>query len=386
MMLVPAGQPSAKPRGGRLRRVWALIRKETLQVARDPSSFVVAFILPALLLMLFGFGVSFDVAHMRVGIVAEKPTPETSLFVASLSNTRFFDVQRSADRRVFLDELAGGRLDGIVVLAGDFSERLARGDTAGIQVITDGSDPNTAGIVTGYVEGAWASWLAQRAISAGETLPALINVEPRFWFNPELESRRFLVPGSIALIQMMIGSLLTALVVAREWERGTIEALLATPVGILELIVGKLVPNFLLGMCAMGVCVLAALYVFDIPLRGSLAVLLGFTAVFLLVALSIGLLVSTVARTQFLASQIAMLVAFLPGVYFSGFIFEIASMPAPLRAFALVVPARYYVSGLQSIFMAGNIWSVIVPCTAVLLLMSTVLLTLTALNTRQRLD
>ncbi|HEX6000335.1 MAG TPA: ABC transporter permease [Hyphomicrobiaceae bacterium] len=372
--------------GGRLRRIWALVRKETLQVLRDPSSFVVAFILPALLLTLFGYGVSFDATRIRVGIVAEEPTPETSMFVASLANTHYFQVQRAGDRRSFLDDLAGGRLDGIIVLAGDFSERLARGDTAGVQVITDGSDPNTAGLVTGYVQGAWASWLNQRALSAGETVPQLVTVEPRFWFNAELESRRFLVPGSIALIQMMIGSLLTALVVAREWERGTIEALLATPVGIAELIIGKLVPNFLLGMCAMGVCTLAALYVFHIPLRGTLVTLLGFTAVFLLVALSIGLLISTVARTQFIASQIAMLVAFLPGLYFSGFLFEIASMPAVLRAFSWIVPARYYVQGLQTIFLAGDIWAVLVPCTAILLLMSAVLLGLTALNTRQRLD
>ena len=374
------------PGKGSLRRIWALTRKETLQVVRDPSSLVVAFILPAILLTLFGFGVSFDATRVRVGLVVEDPTPETSLFVASLANTRYFQVERSADRRAFLDRLSAGRLDGIVVLAGDFSQRLARGDIAGIQVITDGSDPNTAGLVTGYLQGAWQSWLTQHALSAGEKMPTLISVEPRFWFNAELESRRFLVPGSIALIQMMIGSLLTALVVAREWERGTIEALLATPVRIGEFIIGKLVPNFLLGLCAMGVCVLAALFVFHIPLRGSLFTLVGFTAVFLSVALSIGLLISTVARTQFLASQIAMLVAFLPGVYFSGFLFEIASMPAPLRAFATIVPARYYVRGLQTIFLAGDIAAVLVPCTAILLLMSAVLLGLTALNTRQRLD
>jgi len=185
---------------------------------------------------------------------------------------------------------------------------------------------------------------------------------------------------------MMIGSLLTALVVSREWERGTIEALLATPIGIIEFIIGKLVPNFVLGLCAMAVCILAALFVFDIPLRGSLPVLVGFTAIFLTVALSIGLLISTVARTQFLASQMAMLIAFLPGLYFSGFLFEVASMPAPLRAFAAIVPAGYYVRGLQTIFLAGDLASVLVPCTATLLFMSLVLFALTARNTRQRLD
>jgi ABC-2 type transport system permease protein len=371
---------------GRLRRIRALIRKETLQVVRDPSSVVVGFILPALLLMLFGFGVSFDANRVRVGLVIEEPTPETSMFVASLSNTPFFEVQRSADRRAFLDQLSAGRLNGVVVLAGDFSERLARGDTAGIQVITDGSDPNTAGLVTGYLQGVWQSWQTQRALSSGARVLSPIVVESRFWFNPELESRRFLVPGSIALIMMMIGALLTALVVAREWERGTIEALLATPVGIGEFIIGKLVPNFALGMCAMAVCVLAALFVFDIPLRGSLLSLVGLTAVFLAVALGIGLLISTVARTQFIASQMAMLVAFLPGLYFSGFLFEVASMPAVLRAFAKIVPAGYYVRGLQTIFLAGDIAAVLVPCTAILLFMCAVLFGLTALNTKQRLD
>jgi ABC-2 type transport system permease protein len=371
---------------GRLRRIRALVRKETLQVLRDPSSLVVGFVLPLLLLILFGFGVSFDATRVRVGLVIENPTPETSLFVASLSNTAFFEVQRAPDRRAFLDQLSAGRLNGVIVLAGDFSDRLARGDTAGIQVITDGSDPNTAGLVAGYVRGAWQSWQSQRALSLGTKVQGAINIESRFWFNPELESRRFLVPGSIALILMMIGALLTALVVAREWERGTIEALLATPVGVGEFIIGKLVPNFALGMCAMGVCVLAALFVFDIPLRGSLITLIAFTAVFLTVALAIGLLISTVARTQFLASQMAMLVAFLPGLYFSGFLFEIASMPAPLRTFSTIVPARYYVRGLQTIFLAGDIATVLVPCTAILLLMSAVLFGLTALNTKQRLD
>jgi ABC-2 type transport system permease protein len=372
--------------GSRLRRIRALLRKETLQVVRDPSSLVVGFILPALLLLLFGFGVSFDASRVRIGIVIEEPTPETSVFVASLSNTPFFEVQRSVDRRAFLDQLSAGRLNGVIVLAGDFSERLARGDTAGIQVITDGSDPNTAGLVAGYVQGAWQSWRTQRALSSGTKVEGAIAIEPRFWFNPELESSRFLVPGSMALIMMMIGALLTALVVAREWERGTIEALLATPVGIGEFIIGKLVPNFALGMGAMLVCVLAALFVFDVPLRGSLISLVAFTAVFLSVALSLGLLVSTVARTQFLASQMAMLVAFLPGLYFSGFLFEIASMPAVLRAFATIVPARYYVSGLQTIFLVGDIAAVLLPCTAILLVMSAVLFGLTALNTKQRLD
>lgn len=374
------------PRTGRGRRIRALVTKETLQVARDPSSFVVAFVMPILLLFLFGFGISFDATRLKIGLVVEDRTPDTAWFLASLSNTPYFDVRQSADRRAFVDDLSAARINGIIVLKADFAERLARGDTAGIQVITDGSDPNTAALVSGYVQGAWQSWQSQRALGSETHTPGQIAVVSRFWFNPELESRRFLVPGSISLIQMMIGALLTALVVSREWERGTIEALLATPVGIVEFIIGKLVPNFLLGMCAMAVCVVFALFVFDIPLRGSLFALVGFTALFLLVALGIGLLISTVARTQFLASQLAMMLAFLPGLYFSGFLFEVASMPAPLRAFAAIVPAGYYVRGLQTIFLAGDIGSVLIPCSAILIAMSTVLFILTALKTKQRLD
>ncbi len=372
-------------KAGRWRRIKALVRAEALQILRDPSSLVVAFVLPALLLFLFGFGVSFDATRMKIGVVVEESTPETTWFLASLSNTPFFDVRRAENRSAFLDDLTAGRINGVIVLPGDFSQRLSRGDTAGVQLITDGSDPNTASLVNGYVQGAWQSWQDQRA-GADAQNGGQISVQPRYWFNPELESRRFLLPGSIALIQMMIGSLLTALVVSREWERGTIEALLATPVGILEFMIGKLVPNFVLGMCAMVVCVLAALFVFHMPLRGSLLSLFSLTALFLMVALSLGLLISTVARTQFIASQIAMLVAFLPGLYFSGFLFEIASMPAPLRAFATIVPARYYVRALQTIFLAGDIPAVLIPCGAVLAFMGGTLFLLTARNTRQRLD
>jgi ABC-2 type transport system permease protein len=285
-----------------------------------------------------------------------------------------------------VDQLSAGKINGIIVLAGDFSERLARGDTAGIQVITDGSDPNTAGLTAGYIQGAWQVWQSQRALGRNIPKAGQIQIESRFWFNAELESRRFLVPGSISLIMMMIGSLLTALVVSREWERGTMEALLATPVTTIEFIIGKVVPNFVLGMCAMAVCVVTSILIFDIPLRGSIVTLIAFTAVFLMVALGIGLLISTVARTQFLASQLAMLVAFLPGVYLSGFLFEVASMPAVLRAIAMIIPSSYYVRGLNTILLAGDIPAVLIPATGVLVLMSVILFTLTVLTSRQRLD
>jgi ABC-2 type transport system permease protein len=374
------------PHEGRVRRIKALIRKETLQTLRDPSSLIVAVILPAILLFLYGFGVSFDVTQVRVGLVIENSTPETDQFRQSLSNTPFFSVHLGTDRRAFLNDLTAGRLEGVVVLSGDFSQRIGRLDTAPVQIITDGSDPNTANLVTAYVEGAWQSWLDQRLLSSGGPSAGLIAPVPRVWFNPELESRRFLVPGSIALILMMIGSLLTALVVAREWERGTIEALLATPASVPEFLIGKVVPNFMLGCVAMGISVGFALLIFHVPLRGSAFSLILVTAAFLLVALSVGLLISTVARTQFIASQIAMLASFLPGLFFSGFIFELASMPAPLRVFSMFVPARYFVSALQTIFLAGDIAEVLAPKILILMLMSVAVMVLTARNSKMRLD
>ena len=373
-------------KGGSLRRMRALIRKEMLETIRDPSSLVIAVVFPLLLLFLYGYGVSFDVTKMRIGLVVENPTPETVMFQASLANTPFFQIRVAHDRRAFLDDLTASRIEGVVVLAGDFTQRIGRGDTAGVQIITDGTDPNTASLVTAYVQGAWQTWLTQRALSLGVDAKPLISTEPRFWFNPELESRRFLVPGSIALILMMIGSLLTALVVAREWERGTMEALLATPASVPEFLVGKVVPNFFLGLLAMAVSVAFAVFVFGIPLRGSLIVLLIVTTAFLMVALSAGLLISTVARTQFLASQIAMMTAFLPGLFFSGFIFELSSMPTPLRAFSALVPARYFVKSLQTVFLAGDIASVLVPSILILAFMSVVLMLLTWRNSKMRLD
>lgn len=377
---------AARIPAGRWRRIRALIRKEMLQIVRDPSSLVVAFVHPLLLLFLFGFGLSFDASIVRIGLVIEQATPETAWFEASLSNTPVFAVKVASDRRAFLDDLAAGWIDGIVVLPGDFSRRVAGASTAPVQIITDGSDPNTASLVNGYVQGAWRTWMSQRAASAGGELANPVVTAPRYWFNPELMSRRALLPGSIAQILMLVGSLLTALVVAREWERGTVEALLATPIGKFEFILGKLVPNFLLGLGAMTVSVTAAVLVFDVPFRGSVAALLAVTAVFLLVALGIGLLISTIVRTQYAASQFAMLLSFMPSVFFSGALFEIAAMPAPLRAFSAIVPARYYVTSLETIFLVGDVGAILWRVGAILTLMAAAVLVLTIRKSKMRLD
>jgi ABC-2 type transport system permease protein len=371
---------------GRARRVAGLTRKETLQVIRDPSSIVIAVLLPLLLLFLFGYGVSLDLRRIAVCLVVEQPTAETGSFAASFTNSRFFDVRQSRDRRPCERDLVAGRNKGVVVLVSDFSTRSARGNDAPIQVLVDGSDPNTAGLIENYVQGVWENWVLQQRLTAGASPPAAVAIVPRVWFNPELSSRNFLLPGLVAVIMSLIGTILTALVVAREWERGTMEALMSTPLGILELLIGKLTPYFVLGMTAMAVSVAVSILVFGVPFRGSILVLAGVSAVFLLCMLAFGLLISTVARSQFVASQAALVVGFLPAVMLSGLIFEIDSMPLPIRLLTRILPARYFVPSLQTLFLAGDVGAVLVPNVLALAAIAAVLLLVTARNTRMRLD
>jgi ABC-2 type transport system permease protein len=288
-------------------------------------------------------------------------------------------------------DLVSGRLKGVVVLAADFADRLGRGETAPVQILVDGSDPNTAGLVQNYVQGVWQNWLQQEAVAASSLAvrPAaapLIVAQPRVWFNPEINSRNFLIPGAVAIIMTLIGTLLTALVVAREWERGTMEALMATPIGIVEFLLGKLIPYFVLGMAAMGLSVAMAVLVFGVPFRGSVGALLLVSAAFLADMLPLGLLISTLTRNQFLASQLALISAFLPAFWLSGFIFEIDSMPLPIRLLTRVLPARYFVSSLQTLFLAGDVASVLVPDTLALAAIAVMLLFALVRATRLRLE
>jgi ABC-2 type transport system permease protein len=369
-----------------LRRVAALMRKEMRQILRDPSTIIIAVVLPLTLLFLFGYGVSFDARRIEIGLVVEEPTPETGSFAASLLNSPLFSVRTTRTRHGLEDDLVAGRIDGIVVVPANFTAQSARGDRAPIQVIVDGSDPNKATLVRNYLQGTWANWLGQEAIARGDKLVVPLSVEPRVWFNPEVSSHHYLVPGSIAIILMLIGALLTALVVAREWERGTMEALLATPVGILGLLVGKLVPYFILGMITMSLATATALFLFGVPFRGSFAVLGLMSSVFLITALGQGLLISTLTRNQLVAAQITLISAFLPSFFLSGFVFEIAGMPPVLQLVSFAVPARYFVASLQTLFLAGDVWGVLGPNLAGMAAIATVYIGLTSLSTKTRLD
>ncbi|HBF34044.1 TPA: hypothetical protein DDW35_05725 [Candidatus Sumerlaeota bacterium] len=371
-------QNNLPPRSGRMRRVRALIIKEFLQAVRDPSSIMIAFVLPLTLLFLFGYGVSLDSTHLRIGLAVEDSSPAAQNLVHSFSNTPYFSVRLARHRSALEDDLVAGRIRGIVVIPAYFSERLLRqGDTAPLQVISDGSEPNTASFVENYANGVFSAWLVQQGMEQANAVKSPVQIESRFWFNPELKSRNTLLPGSLAIILAVIGTLLTALVVSREWERGTMEAMMVTPASMGEILLGKLIPYFILGMGSMLVSVAISHLFFELPIRGSLGALCVVSAAFLLASLSLGLLISSVAKNQFVAGQAALLAAYLPAMLLSGFVFEIDSMPAPIRAITCVVPAKYLVSCLKTIFLAGDIPSVLVPNTLAMLSIAAVLLLLT---------
>lgn len=370
----------------RTRRIAGLIIKESIQIFRDPSSIAIAFVMPVFLLLLFGYGVSMDADELDIAIVSEQRGPDTQSFIDTFANSSYFRVKLVNDRRDALTDIVNGRIKAIIVLPADFSRKSGRGDKAPIQVQVDGTDPNTANLMRGYIEGAWQNWMRRDAEAQGQEFNPPVEIEQRVWFNPELRSRNFLVPGLISVIMTLIGTLLTALVVAREWERGTMEALLTTPVGVLELMIGKILPYFVLGMAAMGISVVLGMTLFDVPLRGSALVLTLVSYVFLMSSLAVGLFISTLARTQFVAGMAALVAAFLPAFMLSGFVFEISSMPWAVQILTHVVAARYFVPCLQTLFLAGNIWAVILPNVAAMAVLTAVFLGLTIRKTSSRLD
>ncbi len=288
------------------RRVRALCVKETRQIVRDPSSWLIAVVIPLLLLFIFGYGINLDSSKLRVGILLEQQSQEALDFTHAMTGSPYIDATISDNRHELIEKMQAGRIRGLVVIPVDFAQQMARdGDSAPIQVITDGSEPNTANFVQGYVEGIWQIWQQQRAEDRGDTFEPLIDVQTRYWFNPAAISQHFIIPGAVTIIMTVIGAILTSLVVAREWERGTMEALNA---------------------------------------------------------------------------------AFLPSIMLSGFIFQIDSMPAVIRAVTYIIPARYFVSTLQSLFLAGNI-PVVLGVNVLFLIASAVMfIGLTWLKTKRRLD
>ena len=370
----------------RLRRLVALMKKEALQVWRDPSCILIAFVLPVILLFIFGFGLSLDAKHIRLAVILEDRSPVAQALRLSFEATEYIKPIYYESRRDAEEALVNAHVRGLVVVADDFSKRLHAGSPTSVQLITDGVETNTATILENYVIGVVAKWGAHQARDNGIAAAPIVNLENRVRFNTELESRNALIPGSIVLIMAIIGTLLTSLVVAREWERGTMEAMLATPIGPFDMLLGKLVPYYLLGIASTAACTLIALFLFHVPFRGSAASLFLTSSAFLLASLGTGFFISTICKNQFMASQLSLILAFLPNYILSGVLFEIASMPLPIRMLTYIFPSRYYATCLQSIFMAGDIWPLLWPNTLLMLFIAALFFIATIAKTPERLE
>jgi ABC-2 type transport system permease protein len=369
----------------KLLRIRALIIKESRQIVRDPSSIAMGVVLPLILILLFGYGLSLDVRNVPLAVVIDQPSAQAEDFVAALQLSPYFHPQYVGSMPAAQQLMAQSRVDGIVHLPQDFDRRMGEGG-AQIQLVVQGADANRARIIEAYVQGAVGVWSAHRAAAGqgGSVGPVLL--QSRLWFNDANESRYFLVPGLIVLVMTLIGGLLTAMVVAREWERGTYEALLVTPVHSDEILLGKTLPYFVLALIGFALCVLSAQFLFHVPLRGSFWVLLFDSMLYVLVALGIGLVISSWVKSQLVASQLTMLVTFMPAFMLSGFLFDLRSMPTAVRLVTYLLPARYYVALLQSVFLAGDVWAVIIPNTLVLALMATLLGLTSRVVMRKRLE
>lgn len=369
-----------------LRRLLALIKKETLQVRRDPSCILITFVLPVILLFIFGFGLSLDAEHVKVAIVAEDRSPMAMSLWNSFEQTKYIDPVLYERRVEAQQAVVDSHIRGLVVIRSDFSQQLLSSHKASVQLITDGVETNTATILESYVQGVLGTWAGHQSRERGAQGPMIIDVQNRVLFNPELESRNALVPGSIVLVMAIIGTLLTSLVVAREWERGTMEAMLATPTGPIAMLLGKLIPYYILGMASNAACVLVGIYLFNIPFRGSVFSLALVSSLFLIASLGMGFLISTATKNQFLASQLALMLAFLPNFILSGTIFEIGSMPIAIQILTYCFPARYYVTCLQTVFMAGDVWALFFPNMLCMAAIAAIFFILTLRITSERLD
>ena len=340
-------------------RLLAVSRKEFLHVRRDPRSLGLGIAIPVVLLLLFGYVLTLDVDKVPLAIRDLSRTPESREIVSRFEGSRYFQVALRAEGYPEVEAaIDDGRVLAALVIPEDFAARVRSDRPAVVQLLLDASEANTATIALGYAEAVVSGYSADLEVRWAQAkglqgIRPPLDVRSRVWFNTDLESRNFIVPGLISVIMMIIAALLTSLTVAREWEQGTMEQLIATPVTAPELILGKLLPYFVIGMVDLAVAVAMGKYLFHVPMRGSLPLLFGIAAVFLVGALSLGMLFSVAARSQLPASQMAMAFTFLPSYLLSGFVFSIDSMPPVVRAVTYIVPSRYFVKVIKGIYLKG---------------------------------
>jgi len=341
-------------------RLGAIASKEITQILRDIRSLIIVILMPVILVLLFGYGVSLDLKHLPVYVYDRDGSQQSQDLLKRFQSNQYFDLVRVVDSYpALVRAIDDGRAKMGLVIPWDFSERLRDGRPVSVQALVDATDDNSANVlinygqavVQGYSSEIQVNWLQRRGIPAQA---APLSVEARTWYNEDLESSAFIIPGVLALVMSVIGAFLTSLTIAREWERGTMEQLVSTPVTPLEIMLGKLLPYFAIGMFDVMVCALIALYWFHVPFRGSFGMLLLSSAMFMIVVLSLGFFISVVAKNQLAASQIALITTFLPAFLLSGFLYAIEQMPVALQYITRILPARYYVAVLKKIFLKGS--------------------------------
>ena len=343
-----------------LTRLLAVARKEIIHILRDARSLGIVVIMPVTLMLLFGYGVNLDLKRLPVYVYDQDGSQQSQDLLKRFQASEYFHIARVVnDYPAITRALDDGDAKMGIVIPWDFSERLSSGGPVQVQALVDGTDDNTANVAIGYAQavvqgyssGVQLNWLEAH----GQAIqPAPVSVDTRTWYNEDLESSAFIIPGVLALVMSVIGAFLTSLTIAREWERGSMEQLISTPVTAMEIMLGKLAPYFVLGMFDVGVCVLIAINWFHVPFRGSYLTLAISSALFMVVVLSLGFLISVLAKNQFAASQIALLITFLPAFLLSGFLFSIDQMPVVLQWVTYILPARYYVSVLKKVFLKGT--------------------------------
>jgi ABC-2 type transport system permease protein len=348
-------------------RLLAVARKEFIQILRDARSLFIVVIMPVTLMVLFGYGVNLDLKGLPICVYDRDGSRQSQDLLKHFQASDYFHIVRIVNNYPELTRaLDDGHAKMGIVVPWDFSQRLHDGRPAQVQALVDGSDDNTANVLIGYAQavvqiyslGIQLDWLRSHGQLAQS---APVSVETRTWYNEDLESSAFIVPGVLALVMSVIGAFLTSLTIAREWERGTMEQLISTPVALVEIMLGKLVPYFAIGMFDVIICAIIAIYWFHVPFRGSFVTLLVSSAMFMVVVLSLGFFISVIAKSQFAASQIALLVTFLPAFLLSGFLFAIEQMPVVLQWITRILPARYYVSILKKIFLKGTPTALLYP-------------------------
>ncbi len=334
-------------------RLWAMARKEALQLRRDPRSLILAFILPVLMVLFFGYAITWDVKDIRFSAWDQDRTRESRELLEAFQASGYFTLtERAEGYREVEEALALGRVRAVLVIPPDYAETLASGRPAPVQLLLDGADANTATIAMNYADAIVAGESVDLVLQ-GRELPAMVEAETRIWYNETLESRNMVVPGLVAAIMSIIAAMLTSLTIAREWERGTMEQLAATPVRALEIVLGKLLPYVAIGLFDVAMTVAVGVWIFGVPFRGSVLLLAGMSLLFLVGALGVGIFISAIAGSQVFAMQAAMVATYLPAVLLSGFLFDISAMPVALQAVTFLVPARYFVVVTRGILLKG---------------------------------